>query len=121
MVTDGILDALKEKVADDVMTKLQTWYVEHLHDKVKDAGITNLTIAGWTEVMENVDMQSVCKNGRYFDLIDADTFNLALTKYIESPHEDVDDLNFFTTCTLKKTNKFHACILTNSASFLKPL
>ena len=35
------------------------------------------------------------KNRRYFDLIDADSFNLALTKYIEQPHEDIEDSNFF--------------------------
>ena len=45
--------------------------------------------------MENVDLQLVCKNGGFFDLIDADSFNLALTKYIEQPPEDIEDTNIF--------------------------
>ena len=45
--------------------------------------------------MEKVDIQSICKNGRFLDMIDANAFNLALTKYIERPHEDIEDLNFF--------------------------
>ena len=57
--------------------------------------ITMSTLRGWTKIMNKVDMQSVCKNGRYFDLIDVDAFNLALTKYIGSPHEDIEDSNFF--------------------------
>ena len=28
-------------------------------------------------------------------MIDADSFNLALTKYVDLPHEDVEDSNFF--------------------------
>ena len=95
MVTDGILDAGKAKISEDIMTQLQTWYVKYIHDKVTDAGIPNSTITGWKEIMENVDFQLICRNGKYFDLIDADSFNLALTKYVEMPHEDIEDTNFF--------------------------
>ena len=45
--------------------------------------------------MDNVDEKSVRKHGKFFDLMDADAFDLSLTKYIEAPHEDVEDLNFF--------------------------
>ena len=95
MVTDNILDAGKTKIPDDIMTKLQTWYVKHIHDKVTDAGIPDSTIVGWKAIMDNVDMQSIRKNGKLFDLIDADAFNLALTKYVEQPHVDIEDLDFF--------------------------
>ena len=95
MVTDGILNGAKNSIPDDIMTKLQTWYVQHLHDKVTDAGETNSSIAGWKEVMEHVDMKSIRKHGRQFDLIDAGAFDLALTKYIELPHQDIEDSNFF--------------------------
>ena len=63
MVTDGILDAGKAKIPDDIMTKLQTWYVKYIHDKVTALGINTLTIRGWIDVMEKMDMQSICKNG----------------------------------------------------------
>ena len=106
MVTEGIIDAGKTKVPDDIMTKLQTWYVQHLHDKVTDAGEPNLSIAGWKGVMENVNMQSICKNNKQFDLIDADSFNLALTKYVDLPHEDIEDSNFF-MIYLKPDNLYH--------------
>ena len=56
MVTDGILDAGRTKIPDDIMTKLQTWYVKHIHDKVTDAGIPDSTIVGWKAIMDNVDM-----------------------------------------------------------------
>ena len=45
--------------------------------------------------MDNVDEKSIRKHGRLYDLIDADAFNLALTKYIETPHEDIEDSDFF--------------------------
>ena len=45
--------------------------------------------------MDKVDMQLIRKNGRFLDLIDANAVNLALTKYIEKPHEDIEDFNFF--------------------------
>ena len=42
MVTDGIfIDAVKDKVADDIMVKLQAWYVEHIHDKVTTLDISS--------------------------------------------------------------------------------
>ena len=45
MVTDGIIDATQTKIPDDIMDKLQTWYVQHIHDKVTDAGVPNSSIA----------------------------------------------------------------------------
>ena len=77
------------------MTKLQTWYVKHIRDKVTDVGITLSTIQGWTDVIEKVDMQSIRKNGKFLDLIDSNTFDLALSKYIDRPHEDIEDSKFF--------------------------
>ena len=62
MVTDGILDAGRTKIPDDIMTKLHTWYVKHIHDKITDAGISDSTIAGWKTLMDNVDMLSVRKH-----------------------------------------------------------
>ena len=95
MVTDGILDATRKKIPDDIMAKLRTWYVQHIHDKVTAAGVTDSTIDGWKGVMDNVDEKSTRKHGRQYDLMDAGAFNLALSKYIEAPHEDVEDSNFF--------------------------
>ena len=96
MVTDGIfVDAGKDKVVDNIVDKLQTWYIAKINDKVTDAGITTSTVEGWKDVMEKVDMQTIWKNGRYLDLIDANSFNVALTKYIEKPHENIEDSNFF--------------------------
>ena len=47
MVIDGIfIDAAKDKIADDFMDKLHTWYVKHIHDKVNALGISLLTIRG---------------------------------------------------------------------------
>ena len=45
--------------------------------------------------MKKVDMQTSCKNGISFDLVNAESFNQALTKYIENPPQDVEDSNFF--------------------------
>ena len=60
MVTDGIfVDAGKDKIVDDIMNKLQVWYVKQIHDKVTATGITTSTIRGWTNVMDKVDIQSV--------------------------------------------------------------
>ena len=70
MVTDNILDAGKTKIQDDIMTKLQTWYVKHIHDKVTDAGIPDSTIVGWKAITDNVDMQLIRKNEKLLDLID---------------------------------------------------
>ena len=95
IITDNILDAGKTKIPDDIMTQLQTWYVKHIHDKVTDAGITDSSIVGWKSVMDNVDMLTVQKHGRYWDLFDADAFNLALTQYVETPHGDIEDSEFF--------------------------
>ena len=92
MVTDvHFVDAGKDEIVANIMDKLQVWYVKQIHDKVTATETTTSTIQGWTNIMNKVDMQSVCKNGRYFDLIDADSFNLALTKYIDSPYEDMGD------------------------------
>ena len=45
MVTDGIfVDAAKDKIEDDTMDKLQTWYVKHIHDKVTVSGISLSTM-----------------------------------------------------------------------------
>ena len=95
MVTDGILDAGRTKIQDDIMVKLRTWYVKQIHDKVTDAGIPDSTIDGWKTIMDNVDEKLIRKNGKLFDLIDAESFNLALTKYNEMPHVDIEDSNFF--------------------------
>ena len=95
MVTDGILDAGRNKIQDDIMVKLRTWYIKQIHGKVTTAGITDSTIAGWKTFMDNVDEKSIRKNGKLFDLIDAEAFNLALTKYDEMPHVDIEDSNFF--------------------------
>ena len=56
MVTDRILDNTRKKILEHIMTQLRTWYIKHIHDKVTDAGINNSTIAGWKEIMENVDL-----------------------------------------------------------------
>ena len=95
MVADGILDNGRTKIPDDIMTQLQTWYVQKIHDKVTAAGITDSTINGWKNVIDNVDEKSIRKHGRQYDLIDAEAFDLALCKYIEAPHEDVEDSDFF--------------------------
>ena len=95
MVTDNILNGAKNSIPDDIMTQLQTWYVKQLHDKVTDAGETNSSIAGWKGVMEHVDMKSIRKNGKQFDLIDANAFNLANRRYIDLPYEDIEESNFF--------------------------
>ena len=95
MVTDGILDAGRTKIQDDIMVKLRTWYVKQIYDKVTNAGIPDSTIDGWKTIMDNADEKSIRKNGKLFDLIDAESFNLALTKYDEMPHVDIEDSNFF--------------------------
>ena len=46
MVTNGILDAGRKKVPDDIMTHLQTWYIKQIHDRVTAAGIADSTING---------------------------------------------------------------------------
>ena len=43
--------------------------------------------------MDKLDMQTICKNGKPFDLVDAKTFDLALKKYIDNPSQDVEDSN----------------------------
>ena len=66
MVTDGILDAGRTKIQDDIMVKLRTWYVKQIHDKVTDAGITNSTIVRWKAIIDNVDMQSLAFRFRQY-------------------------------------------------------
>ena len=95
MVSNGILDNARKKIPEDIMTQLRTWYVKQIHDKVTAAGIADSTINGWKNVMDNVDEKSIRKHGRQYDLMDAGAFDLALTKYLEAPHEDVEDSNFF--------------------------
>ena len=95
MVTDGILDAGRNAIQDDIMVKLRTWYIKQIHDKVTTTGITDSDIVGWKTFMDNVDEKSIRKNGKFFDLIDAEAFNLAHTKYDELPHVDIEDSNFF--------------------------
>ena len=63
MVTDGILDAGRKKISDDIMTQIQTWYIKQIHDKVTAAGISDSTISGWKNVMDNVDKKSIRKHG----------------------------------------------------------
>lgn len=58
-----------------------------------DMGVTISTVLGWTTVMDKVDMQTICRNGKPFDLVDAKTFDLALKKYIDNPSQDVEDSN----------------------------
>ena len=65
MVTDGILDAGRTKIQDDIMVKLQTWYVKQIHDKVINAGITDSTIDEWKTIMDNVDKKLIQKNGNF--------------------------------------------------------
>ena len=58
-------------------------------------GITSWTLIWFTEVMEKVDLQTTHKNGRPFDLVDAEAFDQSLIKYIEKLPQDVEDSNFF--------------------------
>ena len=76
MVTDGIfVDSGKDKVVEDIVDKVKTWYIKQIHDKVTENGVASSTIQGWTEVMEKVDIQTICKNSKAFDLVDAETFD----------------------------------------------
>ena len=45
--------------------------------------------------MDKVDMQTIHKNGKLFDLVDAKTFDLALKKYIDNPSQDDEDSNLY--------------------------
>ena len=58
-------------------------------------GIILLTLIGWSDVIEKVDMETSHRNGRPFDLVDTEAFDQALTKYIDHLPQDVEDLNFF--------------------------
>lgn len=70
-------------------------YSGKIHEKVTDMGITTSTVLEWTGVMDKVNMHKNCKNGKPFDLVDAEALDQALTKYIDCPPLDVEDSNFF--------------------------
>ena len=96
MVTDGIFtDVNKNMVVEDIVDQIKTWYIKQIHDKATEMGVTTSTIQGWTDVMDKVDMQTISKNGKPFDLVDAKTFDGALDKYIDNPLPDVEDSNSY--------------------------
>ena len=63
--------------------------------KVTEMGVILSTTQGWTDVMDKVNMQTICKNEKPFDLVDAETFDLALEKYIDNQSQDVEDSNSY--------------------------
>lgn len=45
--------------------------------------------------MDKVNMQTICKNRKPFDLVNVKNFDIVLEKYIDRPTQDVEDSNSF--------------------------
>ena len=99
MVIDGIFtDGNKDKVVEDIVDWIKTWYSGKIHENVIDMGIIKSILLGWSDVIEKVNMQTICKNWKPFDLVNAELFDQASTN-ISIVHQQMLRIRISSWCT----------------------
>lgn len=82
IVTNGIfIDKNKNVVVEDIVEWLKTWWCEKIHEKVNGLDILS-TVHSWTDIMNKVDLKTICKNNNQYTLTDVNAFDQALIYYI---------------------------------------